>query len=203
MIKNVVFDMGGVLVRFDAHLFMQRAGIPLEYEDLVQREAIRSIEWARIDRGSMTDDEAVESICRRLPPELHDATRKLVTMDDRPIIPIAGMAELIGEVKAAGCGVYLLSNTGLHQRNFWPRIPGHEYFDGGLISAEWKLIKPQPEFYRALLETYHLSPEECLFVDDKAPNVEAACCCGLQGFVFHGDSQELRRRLQAEKVLPE
>lgn len=200
MIRNIVFDMGQVLLRFDRDYFISRLGIEGEDKELLKREVFLSLEWARMDRGSLTDEEAAVSVCNRLPEHLHDAAHKLVSMWDRPILPIPGMYELIEELKAKGYGIYLLSNASYRQHDYWPRVEASKFFDGTLISADEKVVKPQPEIYRLLLERFHLKAEECFFIDDVPANIEGAFYCGIPGAVFHGSAQLLRRDLRAAGV---
>lgn len=200
MIRNVVFDMGQVLLRFDPPLFIERAGAAEEDRELLLREVYKSLEWARMDRGSMTEAEAAELICRRVPERLHETVRRLVGMWDRPILPVEGMEELIAELKEKGYGVYLLSNASCRQHEYWPRVPVSRFFDGTLISADVKLVKPQPEIYRLLCETFSLDPDECIFIDDAINNAEGAFLCGMHPIVFHNDAGELRRKLREEGV---
>lgn len=200
MIRNIVFDMGNVLIRFDRDYFISRLGIEGEDADLLKREVFLSLEWARMDRGSMTDEEAAKSVCTRLPQHLHDAAQKLVSMWDRPILPIEGMYELVEELKANGYGIYLLSNASFRQHDYWPRIAESKFFDGTLISADEKVVKPQPEIYRLLLERFDLKAEECFFIDDVPANIEGAFYCGIPGAVFHGSASLLRRDLRAAGV---
>lgn len=195
MIKNVVFDMGNVIIRFDPELFMLRLGLGEEDRKLLRREVFLSLEWSRMDRGSLTDEEAAELICRRVPERLHDAVKKLVGMWDRPILPVEGIYELIEELKGMGYGMYLLSNASLRQHDYWPRVPASKFFDGTLISADVGLVKPQPEIYRLLCERFSLIPEECVFIDDSTPNAEGAYFCGINALVFHGDADEIRLKL--------
>ena len=150
-----------------------------------------------MDRGSMTEAEAAEGMCRRLPQRLHEAAHLLVDRWDRPILPIAGMEQLVRDLKKAGYGVYLLSNASCRQHEYWPRVPGSQYFDGTLISADVKQIKPCAEIYDTLYKTFRLVPRECLFIDDSAQNIEGAERTGMPGIVFHGDAEELRREMQA------
>ena len=164
--------------------------------ELLYREIYQSLEWARMDRGSLTDREAAESMCSRLPERLHSQVHRLVDQWDRPILPVEGMAELIKELKQAGYGIYLLSNASHRQHSYWERVPGKEYFDGTLISADEKLVKPQPEIYERLFVKFSLKPEECLFIDDSIMNIEGAYCCGMPGIVFHNDPEELRRKMK-------
>lgn len=200
MIKNIIFDMGGVLIRFDPPHFISRLGITGEDADLLHREVFRTVEWVKLDRGTLTEEEAVSRMCSRLPEHLHEAAAKLVAMWDRPILPFEGMAELIGELKAAGYGIYLLSNAFTRQHEYWPRVPGNEHFDGTLISADVKLIKPDHAIYHLMLETFGLKGEECVFIDDLPTNIEAAVDCGINGIVFHGNAEILRADLRRAGV---
>ena len=136
-------------------------------------------------------------MCSRLPERLHEQAHLLVDRWDRPILPVPGMAELVRELKEAGYGVYLLSNASYRQHEYWPRVPGSEYFDGTLISADVKLVKPCAEIYELLYSTFGLIPGECLFIDDSAPNIESAERTGMPGIVFHGDADELRGEMKA------
>lgn len=187
--------MGNVIIRFDPELFMLRLGLGEEDRKLLRREVFLSLEWSRMDRGSLTDEEAAELICRRVPERLHDAVKKLVGMWDRPILPVEGIYELIEELKGMGYGMYLLSNASLRQHDYWPRVPASKFFDGTLISADVGLVKPQPEIYRLLCERFSLIPEECVFIDDSTPNAEGAYFCGINALVFHGDADEIRLKL--------
>ena len=201
MIKNIIFDMGGVLLRFDADLFIGRLGITGGDADLLRREVFRSADWVRMDRGTLTDEEGVERICRRLPEHLHKAAAELVCRWEHPeIIPMEGMAALIGELKAKGYGIYLLSNAFTRQHEYWPRVPGSEHFDGTLISADVKMIKPERRIYELMLETFSLKAEECVFIDDLPTNIEMGENCGIRGVVFHGDAGILRSDLRRAGV---
>ncbi len=196
MIRNVIFDMGNVLIRFDRELFLTRLGIRGEDRELLIREVFRSLEWVRMDRGSMADAEAVASICRRIPQRLHRTVEDLVCRWDDPILPVEGMPELVRELKEAGYGIYLLSNASFRQHDYWLRIPGSECFDGTFVSCDYRLVKPQPEIYREMLDRFHLRAEECVFVDDLPANIEGAYFCGIPGIVFHGDVPALRQALR-------
>ena len=196
MIKNILFDMGNVLIYFDRNLFMDRLGLEEADKKLLTRELFLSLEWVRMDRGSLVEPQAVESICRRLPERLHDAAEKLVSHWDEPLIPVPGMYELIRELKSAGYGIYLLSNASLRQHEYWPRIEASQFFDGTLISADEGLMKPQPEIYRLILERFGLKAEESFFIDDLPSNIEGAFYCNMPGAVFYNDVAKLRQDLR-------
>lgn len=197
MIKNIVFDMGNVLLLFDRSRFLDDVGVQGEDRTLLLNNVYLSLEWARMDRGSMTEAEAAASMCTHLPEHLHEKAHALVDKWDRPIYPVPGMAELVKELKEAGYGIYLLSNASYRQHEYWPRVPGNEYFDGTLISADEKLVKPEREIYELLCSRFGLVAEECVFIDDSTLNVEGAERAGLHGIVFHGDARETRNNLRS------
>ena len=200
MVRNILFDMGNVLIRFDRDFVMDRLGIAPEDRRLLMREVFLSVEWVQMDRGTLVEAQAVQQVCARLPQRLHDTADKLISMWDRPILPIDGMYELIEELKAAGYGIYLLSNASLRQHDYWPRIPASRFFDGTIISADEKVMKPHPDYFRRAMERFDLKPEECFFVDDMPANVEGALYCGIPGAVFHNDAALLRKALRAAGV---
>ena len=200
MIKNIIFDMGGVLIQFDRSYFIRKLGVAAGDETMLLNEVFRSLEWAQLDRGSITETDGIASMCERLPQRLHQAAADLVTKWDQPIIPMPGMLELVETLKHEGYGVYLLSNATLRQREYWPRVTASHFFDGTLISADVKLVKPQPEIYTLLCEKFGLTAAECFMVDDVPQNIEGAVEAGMSGFVFNEDVTALRNALKKAGV---
>lgn len=201
MIRNIVFDMGNVLIHWRPALFVERMAIPEEDRPALLREVFGSVEWIQMDRGTLSFEEGLGAICRRLPALLRGPAREL-TLDwwRHWLLPVEGMAELVRELKALGYGVYLLSNAKEDLPRYFDRIPGSECFDGRIVSADWKLLKPQPEIYRTLLREYDLQAEECFFIDDLNINIEGARFVGMDGAIFDGDLPRLRQALNAAGV---
>ncbi len=200
MIRNIVFDMGNVMIYFSKKIFLDRAGVSGEDRTLLERVVFDSLEWARLDRGSLLEPEAEKLMCARLPERLHGYVHDFVYDWDKPLLPVRDMAPLVRELKAKGYGIYLLSNAASRQHVYWPDIPGSECFDGTLISADELLTKPEREIYELFLERFGLRAEECVFIDDNTVNAEGAYRCGLHPIVFHDDVDELRARLREEGV---
>lgn len=194
MIKNIVFDMGQVIIRFDPELFLDRYDLSSEEKNLLNREVFRSVEWVMTDHGKMNTTEAASSICKRIPEKLRDTVKDLICNWFEPLIVVDGIEMLIRELKEKGYGIWLLSNAGLNQPSYWKRLPFSGVFDGTMISAEVGLLKPDPRIYKCFTDQFGLDPEECLFIDDNPMNVEAATGNGWQGIVFHGDVDELRQK---------
>ena len=200
MIKNIVFDMGNVVIRFDPAAFIDRFGVSGEERKMLLREVFRSPEWVMMDRGTLTDEQCADILCPRLPEHLRDIARKLIAFWDRPILETEGICPLIEELKGLGYGIYLLSNASCRQPDYWQRVPASRFFDGTLISYSVKLVKPMPEIYEKFFETFSLRREECFFIDDSPANVEAALYVGMPATVFHNDIARLRRELRTAGV---
>ena len=200
MIRNIIFDMGNVLIYFDRNIFLDRVGLENpEDRELLNREVYLSLEWSRMDRGSLTDEEAAEIIARRVPEHLRETVHRLVNEWERPILPIAGMEELVRELKRNGYGIYLLSNASLAHHDYWPKYPIAGLIEPSrvFISADVRLLKPEPAIYEAFLAKYGLDPADCVFLDDFSLNVLFAREAGMDGIVFFGDVPRLRRELRA------
>ena len=197
VIKNIVFDMGNVLVRFDPELFMDRYSLTGEDRKLIRNEVFRSVEWTMLDRGVIDEEIAEQRILPRLPERLHDAARGLIEKWDDPIVPVEGMLELLQALKAKGYRLYLLSNAATRQPIYWARAEASKLMDGALISAEVKLLKPDPQIYRTFLRKFALRPEECVFIDDTPINVEGALYENMAGIVFNMDVAALAESLHA------
>ena len=189
--------MGNVLVRFDPELFMDRYSLTGEDRRLIRNEVFRSVEWTMLDRGVIDEEIAEQRILPRLPERLHDAARGLIETWDDPIVPVEGMLELLQALKAKGYRLYLLSNAATRQPIYWARAEASKLMDGALISAEVKLLKPDPQIYRTFLRKFALRPEECVFIDDTPINVEGALYENMAGIVFNMDVAALAQSLHA------
>lgn len=201
MIKNIVFDMGQVLLQWRPQDMIACYDLSPEEKTLVLRELFQNVEWVQLDRGVVTEEEVVKRVCARLPEKLWGPVETLTFgWHKRHLVPMPGMAELVRELKGEGYGIFLLSNANLALRTYFPRIPGSECFDGLLVSAEEKLLKPQPEIYEHLYERFGLNPAECFFIDDNPANVEGAILTGMDGVVFRGNIVPLRRALRTVGV---
>ena len=95
MYRNIVFDMGNVLLRFEPDVFLEAVGVPEADKLLLKRNVYQSLDWARMDRGSMDEAAAAASMCCRLPERLHPYVHALVDQWDRPILPVEGMEALV------------------------------------------------------------------------------------------------------------
>lgn len=102
MIKNIVFDMGNVLIRFDPELFMDRYSLTGEDRKLIRNEVFRSVEWIMLDRGVIDEEIAEQRILPLLPERLHGAARGLIEKWGRPHRASGGNAGAFAGTESKG-----------------------------------------------------------------------------------------------------
>lgn len=191
MIRNLVFDMGNVLVHWTGDSLMDWMGISdSNTRKELKRKMFQSPEWSLLDWGILDEDGAERIFFSRTREELHPYIHHALHWFDM-IHPVDGMADYIEKKKNEGYGIYLLSNASKTTKDYFHLIPGSEFFDGTVFSGDVGLIKPMPQIYDLLLSSFNLSAEECLFIDDLPVNVAGAMHEGMHGTVFHGELDEI------------
>ena len=132
--------------------------------------------------------------------EFHETGERFVCEYRMVQPPNPPMEKLVDELCQKGYDLYLMSNTSHRFRIFSRYIKSIAYMKGIWISCEHGLLKPEPEAYLDFFRTFSLKPETCFFIDDTPANIEAAGNLGMDGCVYYGDVDELRRCLD-EKLL--
>ncbi len=200
MIKNVIFDCGKVIIKYDETYIASYFTDNDEDAELLGRIGMARKYWDRFDSGDLEEDEYLGMVKAELPERLHKNVERLSDgwIDHCDTLP--GIAEVIMDVKK-NCKLYLLSNFNKKLRNELYKIPVLKEFDGLVISGEVKMVKPNHAIYEYLLDTYGLKAEECIFIDDNAANIAAGEAVGIQGYLFDGDVSKLRAHLLALSVI--
>ncbi len=188
-IKNVIFDLGNVLIDFHPLDYIKSLG----YDDLKAREIMNSTIndsiWSDMDRGIyQTKEEYIKAFCLKHPSLKEEISNFLSgPWYEKVIFPIKENQIMIDLVKEKGLKYYILSNYPKDAFEYTYNIcPFIQNANGMLISYSVLKIKPEKEIYQTLLEKYNLVANECLFMDDRTENVEAAINLGINAFVFKG-----------------
>lgn len=200
--KNIIFDIGSVLIGYRWKDMCLEAGWEEEKAEKIGRGFFLSPLWPDFDAGLVGTGELVESIAEKY-PELREDARWFITSGKKMIIERPKVWERVKKLKEKGFGLYLLSNYSeelfaVHTDG----LPFVELVDGGVISYQIHEIKPNPAIYRHLLQKYQLKPEECLFFDDRPENTEAARKLGMAAVTVEDGSEELLLQ-ELEKLLTE
>lgn len=186
MFRNVVFDLGNVLLSFKPEEFLKNKNYNENFRKTIHTDIFCSQEWKMIDDGAITVSEAIESISLQSSLKREEIAH-IFNLRTEIMFPLGLNIKMLPELKKAGLNLYYLSNFPLdifeEIRN---RNSFFKYFNGGIISAEVKLSKPDPGIYKVLIEKYSLIPGECLFIDDIEENVKSAKVIGMEGFHTSG-----------------
>lgn len=192
MIRNIIFDIGNVLACFRwRDLFAELGFTGEKFDRIAAATILHPTMWPEFDRSLMSDEEIIASCIARA-PEYEEDIRMIFERTELLVEEYPYSYGWINDLKERGYKIYLLSNYGKtsfeaavnHGRlSFLPLI------DGKMISYEVKIVKPEPGIYEALIKKYNLLPQECVFLDDRSDNVEAAVKMGFQGIVVEGYEQ--------------
>ena len=200
MIKNIVFDLGNVLISFRPSEYFDKKNYPQNIKETILSDIFGSKEWLMLDNGDISTIEAIEGISVKSTMNKEEITHIFNLRSDL-IFPLDQNVRVLPELKKQGYRLYFLSNFPMDI--FEEVKTGYyffKYFDGGIISAEAKASKPDSRIYKILIDKYSLVPEECLFIDDLEINVQAAEQTGMKGLVTFGQigiSDEIEKRLKA------
>lgn len=197
MIKNILFDMGNVLVKFDPQLFIDRLHLSKEDGTILLRELYQTPDWVGCDRGTTSEEEMLENIKHNIPPRLHGYMRELALHWNMPSDQIPGMQELVEELAGNGYELYLFTNAGYRHRQYWFSYPIAKWFPEERIyrSADHHMVKPEQRFFDEAIARFHLDKVECVFIDDSPSNAEGGRHAGIDSIVFHNDVVELKQKL--------
>ena len=198
MLKNVVFDVGGVLAAFDWQGYLHKLFHDEETVAAVHDAIWRSNLWNELNKNVVPEEVVFERM-RDYDYKHRREIIKALTSLDQCVGPLAYAIPWLEELKAAGYNIYYLSNySPLLERVSKDALGFILYTDGGLMSCDIHLVKPDRAIYSALCHIYKLNANECIFIDDNPVNVQAAEAYGMQGLVFKGyetTHKELAERL--------
>ncbi|MCF1615233.1 MAG: HAD family phosphatase [Staphylococcus equorum] len=201
MIKNIVFDMGNVLIKYDPSQFIEEFTSNEKHQQMLLEKIFYTDEWEQYDQGTITKEEIIDKATSLLPKVLHSSIPVVMDTWFEKMTPISGMEDVVKILKKNGYSIYLLSNVSQDFYSFRDVVPGIDYFDGKFISSDWKCIKPDAEIYQLFFSYFNLEPAECFFIDDLAINIEAAASQGMQGHIFDGNISKMTSSLNTEGVM--
>lgn len=195
MIKNLVFDIGGVLVDWNPRYYFESYfGGDKEKMEYFLKNVCGANMCKILDFG--TPLEEAEALVSGQFPEWSKEIHEYVVHWEEPISgEIAGMRELLQELKSQGYRLFALTNwSDIIFSKVRKKYGIFSLFEDIVVSGAEHLLKPEPEIYHCLLSRDGLKAEECAFIDDRAENVEGAKAVGMKGIVFEGP-EKLREAL--------
>ena len=187
VIKNIVFDLGGVIMTLDPAEALRRfKALGLSDAERYLDSYTQSGIFGNLEEGKITAEDFRSKLSSLTGHELTFDECKHAWLGYRKDVPQRNL-DLLKELRAKGYRLILLSNTNPFMMD-WAlccEFDGkgsslNDYFDALYLSYRLGIMKPAPDFFRQVLDNENILPEETLFVDDGPRNVEAA---GKLGFM--------------------
>ena len=185
MIKNIVFDVGMVLVDFKWRQVMLDVGCTPEEVEELGAVMVNGPLWNELDRGVWDEEEVIAQMIKQLPTLANKAEafwkNVHLTIESFPYAK-----DWVKGLKESGYRTYLLTNypRSLYKNTAEPYFTFLPYIDDALVSSHEKLTKPDPAIYERLLEKFDLKAEETVFIDDRKENIAGAESVGIKGILF-------------------
>lgn len=189
MVKNIIFDFGGVIMTIDQNEAMRR------FAELGLKDAERWLDpytqsgiFGDVEDGKITAEDFRQELSSIIGRELSFDDCKYGWLGYRKEVPQRNL-DILRQLRNDGYRLILLSNTNPFMMS-WALSEefdgqGHslyDYFDSLYLSYKLGVMKPSPVFFQKVLDCERLTPSESIFVDDGTRNVEAAAALGLHTF---------------------
>ncbi len=188
MIRNIVFDLGNVLISFRPSEYLENKDYPEKTRNIILTDIFGSNEWLSLDNGDISTKDAINAISKKSTLKRAEITRIFNTRTEI-FHPIWNNIKVLPELKERGFKLYYISNF---PADIYDEVKNaysfFKFFEGGIISAEVKILKPNVRIFRVFLEKFNLVPEECLYIDDIEKNVKSAVITGMKGYTTFGSS---------------
>lgn len=200
-VKNIVFDLGGVLVDWNPR-YLYRKVFDSEEKVTWFLENICTNQWNGQQDAGRTLNDATELLVEKKPEYTNEIRAYYQRWTEMLNGPIEGTLNILKQLRAQN-GHRLLALTNWSQETFPTALEIFEFlhwFEGIVVSGDEKLIKPDPGIYQILFERYQIEPHESVFIDDSLPNVIASRELGMHALHFKGPEQ-LARELKELKVI--
>ena len=190
-IKNIVFDVGGILVGYRWIDMFKDHGTDEDTALAVGKGLFDSPNWKLYDSGLISSKELIDRFCDDN-PHLEEEARWFLDNAIQMRVLRPRVYEQVQRLKDKGYKIYILSNYShdlfeLHTGD----LPFRKLTDGELVSYMVNKIKPNKEIYEALVEKFSIIPEESVFFDDRLDNVEGSIKSGFNGIHIIDEDEEL------------
>ncbi|MFK4784779.1 HAD family hydrolase [Fusobacterium sp. MFO224] len=179
MLKNIIFDLGNVLIEFNPYKFVDE-NVDDKYKEEFLKVVFLGKQWKEMDRGTLEYSDAMKYFKEKLPNCEKTIDKLFGEYFIECLKPIEENIDILKELKK-NYKLYIISN--FHYPafdNIYGKWEFLKLFQGKIISGHVKMLKPEEKIYNMLFEKYNLDPRECLFIDDSLENVEASKKLGMQ-----------------------
>ena len=191
--KNLVFDMGNVLIEWNSEKILKAITEDIHLQDLLRKEVFETGLWVETDEGVKTREAVIEIVTGKLGEDYRNEITQLLRYWYKYVDVFTKVQDRIIELSKSGYSIYILSNTAFTFYDLVKEgyLPATSVAKGMVLSCEEKVLKPNEKIYNILLERYNLNPHNTMFFDDLPENIWGAARCGINGFVVENESELL------------
>lgn len=203
MIKNIIFDLGGVVIKYDQRKIIDTFTNNDDEIKYIFDEIFHSNEWKLMDLGLITKEEVIQNINSRNNNKYKELTEKFLNEWYKSQVINQDVVNIAKKLKENEYNIYVLSNMATTTYEYYKNNDFFKLCNGIVISAHEHIKKPDEKIFNILLDRYSLKPEECLFIDDddtgKSYNV--ANSIGILGRkVKSNDSADINKLLKEYSI---
>ena len=180
MIKNIIFDLGNVILKDSPSVVLENSKILYKNYQIIKSRFFDN--WNELDLGNETLREHLDNC--RFDFYIDESIREIL-LNYYKYRPFNNeIVELMNNLKSNKYNIFILSNNNKEAYEYLKKIPIFKSVDGWIVSCDYHILKPNKEIYIKLFQTFNISPEECFFIDDKKENVNIAKTLGMKGFTL-------------------
>lgn len=192
MIKNIIFDLGNVILKDNPSIVLENLELSDETYQFIKSKFFDN--WNELDLGNETLKEHFNNCELDSTIDNSVKERLLNYYKYRPFNN--EVIELMNNLKSNNYNIFILSNNNKEAYDYLIKLPIFEVVDGWIVSCDYHIIKPNKEIYIKLFETFNIKPEECFFIDDKEENIKVAKLLGMKGFVIDLKNRGIHRLVE-------
>ena len=194
MIKNLVFDLGNVLIEWNSEKILTYFEPEKERQQVLRQVIFESGVWHQTDRGERSLKEACEEVLAQLDVSYHSAVKNILYHWYEVVHVYSGLQERIRLWSDQGYRIYILSTTCeiFYHIEKAGLLPIYPLLSGYILSSEVGVVKPDAEIYQKLLKKYGLDPVESVFIDDIQANLNTAAELGFETILSTSETENIR-----------
>ena len=194
MIKNLVFDLGNVLIEWNSEKILTYFEPEKERRQVLRQAIFESGVWHQTDKGELSLKEACEEVLAQLDVSYHSAVKNILYHWYEVVHVYSGLQERIRLWSDQGYRIYILSTTCeiFYHIEKAGLLPIYPLLSGYILSSEVGVVKPEAEIYQKLLKKYNLNPVESVFIDDIQANLDTAAELGFETILSTSETENIR-----------
>ena len=185
--KNIIFDLGGVILKGTPVTILEKIDISNEeYNELIKFFQ----DWKNIDLGTQTLEEKFNkcNFSSRLVSKYKNILLNYYKIREINI----NLIELINKLKLNNYNIYILSDNNKESFTYYKKSDLFKNVDGWVVSCDYNTVKKDNKLFQILLDKYNLLGEECYYIDDKEENINIARNYNIKGYIFN-ENEEIEK----------